>query len=122
MYLIVKQFHIILVIISVSLFQFRFWKFKYQQPTSNQFYRIIPHLIDTLLLTSGIYLAWLAGFSPLHTSWFGVKLIAVIAYIVLGIVAMRTSGFKQWLAYGLATLTVLYVLLVAHLKTTWPMP
>ncbi|MCX7552304.1 SirB2 family protein [Marinicella sp. S1101] len=122
MYLIVKQIHIILVIISVSLFQLRYWRFKYPNHKPSRLYKIAPHLIDTLLLTSGVFLAWLAGFSPFHVGWFGIKLLAVLSYIILGFVAMKTTGVKQWLAYVLASFTVLYVMLVAHFKTPTPLP
>lgn len=122
MYLIVKQLHVILVIISVSLFQVRYWQIKYRNRQPNGFYKIAPHLIDTLLLSAGVYLAFLAGHSPLDSVWFGVKLLAILGYIVLGFVAMKTTGVKQWLAYVLATFTVLYVMLVAHFKSPSPLP
>ena len=122
MYHIVKQIHVILVIISVALFQVRYWRIKYLQQQPSRIIRTAPHIIDTLLLSAGIYLAWLAGYSPFNSTWFLVKIIAVISYILLGLIAMRSNGVKQWLSYFLATATVLFIMLVAHLKTAWPFP
>ncbi len=122
MYIIVKQMHVILVIISVALFQVRYWRIKFLQQETNKLSKVMPHVVDTLLLIAGVSLAWLGGFSPFNSHWLLVKIIAVVAYILLGFIAMRNVGLKQWLAYLLATIIVLYIMSVAHLKTVWPLP
>lgn len=118
MYPIIKYIHIILVVTSVALFQLRFWRKK----LDTKFYRVLPHIIDTLLLISGISLAWLVGFSPMNSSWLLFKLVAVVMYILFGAMAMRSDGVIKWITYFAATLTVVYILLVANLKTPWPLP
>lgn len=118
MYPIIKYIHIVLVITSVALFQVRFWREKH----STKFFRVLPHVIDTFLLLSGVTLAWLVGFSPMNSPWLLFKLIALVAYILLGAIAMRSSGSMKWLSYSLATLSVVYILLVANLKQPWPLP
>ena len=58
----------------------------------------MPHVIDTLLLLSGITLvlqgAWLDG----EYSWIMTKLIILLVYIILGVIVMRGKGIKRWLA------------------------
>lgn len=82
--------------------------------------KVLPHVIDTLLLISGIVLAVMAHLVPWLVPWLGVKLLALLAYIGLGTVAMKSSGGRQWWAYVMATLAVAYMVLVATLKTPWP--
>lgn len=48
-----------------------------------------PHLVDTLLLISGLVLAWRARLAPHLVPWFGIKLLLIVVYITLGIIAIR---------------------------------
>ena len=65
----------------------------------NKFFKITPHVIDTLLLLSGITLvlqgAWLDG----DYDWIITKLIILLVYIILGVIVMRGRGVKRWLAF-----------------------
>ena len=80
--------------------------------------RSVPHVVDTVLLTSAIALAWMAGINPLHAPWLMAKIIGLLVYIGLGMVALR-PGFapKLRLAAWLAALvTFLYIVSVAITK------
>ncbi len=120
MYPIVKQIHVWLVLISITLFQFRYWYFKFRAQPVGQVVRILPHAVDTLLLITGVSLAVLALLNPLVATWLGFKLIALLVYIMAGTLAMKKSGSTQWVSYLLATLAVLYMLWTAIHKTAWP--
>ena len=119
MYPIVKQSHVILVITSIFLFQFRYWRYQVQGNPSHLLIKIAPHVIDTLLLLSGVALAVLAGFSPNNSPWLMAKLIALLAYIIFGMLAMKKSGSIQWGGYFIATLAVFYMISVATYKVIW---
>lgn len=119
MYLIVKQIHFWLVLMSITLFQFRYWFYKFRTVEPPRLARILPHLLDSLLLLSGVTLAWMAAINPLQHSWLGVKLLALLGYIVFGTLAMKHTGRWQWLGYLLATAAVLYMLWLAIHKTLW---
>ncbi|MGJ8662167.1 MAG: SirB2 family protein [Marinicella sp.] len=121
MYPIVKQLHVILVITSITLFQFRYWRFHVGQKSPKLIFKIAPHVIDTALLISGISLAVLAHFSPLNTPWLLYKLLLLVGYILLGAIAMKRHGMIQWLSYLLATIFVLTMVLLAMYKSTWPL-
>ena len=56
--------------------------------------RIAPHVIDTVLLIAGVVLAVLAQQYPGIDSWLTVKSLALIAYIVLGVFALRRGKTK----------------------------
>lgn len=97
MYHALKHFHLLLILISVSLFIIRFglsvagshWMKKKQV-------KILPHVVDTLLLTSGVALIGYTGFMPFtpESVWMTEKLTCVLAYIALGFVALHYSkGF-----------------------------
>ncbi|HVC28133.1 MAG TPA: SirB2 family protein [Gammaproteobacteria bacterium] len=66
----------------------------------------LPPVIDTLLLGLGIWLAVLLELNPLQVPWLGVKLLCVIGYIVLGILAFRLRG-PHWLKVGLFVAAIL---------------
>lgn len=51
--------------------------------------RTLPHLVDTLLLATAIALAWMLQMNPLTTPWLGAKIVGLLAYIGLGMVALK---------------------------------
>ena len=51
--------------------------------------RTLPHVIDTVLLGSAVALAWLLQLNPLSTPWLGAKIVGLLAYIGLGMVALK---------------------------------
>lgn len=73
-------------------------------------------MIDTILLLSGIGLVfqgnWMAG----EYGWILTKLVMLIAYIGLGVVAMRSVGIKRWGAFILALVCFGYIISVAVTK------
>jgi len=92
-YLAVKHTHMLLAVLSIILFYVRsFSRLKTATLAKNKIVFIGSHSIDTLLLVSAIALIVMAGFNPLEQSWLLEKIILVIAYIALGIVAARQSS------------------------------
>lgn len=83
--------------------------------------KVLPHIIDTLLLGSAITLLVVLHLSPLAQPWLYAKIIALLLYIGLGMVALRFGRSKNirigaWL---LALLTVGYMVSVAYSKSPW---
>lgn len=77
--------------------------------------KIAPHGIDTVLLTSAILLAWQLGYSPMNSPWLAAKIIALLLYIGLGMVAFRFAQTNQlrlitWLS---AQLVFIYIVAAA---------
>ena len=81
--------------------------------------RVAPHLIDTVLLASGIILVvtWF-GFSATQP-WLGAKIAALLAYIGFGLLLLRfgTSSRRQWVGLIGGVVTYLYIVGVAHTKS-----
>ena len=91
-YLLLKHAHVTFVTLSVVLFTLRgiavlahrTWPMR---PTP----RWASVVIDTLLLATGVSL-WIAlGLNPLRETWLGAKLVLLVAYIVLGSMALKRS-------------------------------
>lgn len=101
-----KQLHVILALISLSLFVYR-WRlsFKAAPPVQPRWLTISPHLCNSLLFAGGI--AMLAMHSRLlHQPWLITKLIVVLLYIGLGIMAFKSTERGQKLGKGLLALAL----------------
>lgn len=85
--------------------------------------KILPHVIDTLLLISGISLAVVHSISPLQTPWLAAKLVAVVAYIGLGIVAFKIAKttLSRTIAWMGAMAVFAYIMMVAVTKHVIPL-
>lgn len=84
--------------------------------------KYVPHSVDTLLLVSAIMLAWQLGISPLQAPWLAAKIVALLAYIVIGSVALKRGKTRRirlaaWLA---AQVVFFYIVSVAVTRDPAP--
>ncbi len=92
-YLLLKTLHVTCAVLSIAGFALRgFWMWTGHRWHGRPATRTLPHLVDTLLLGSAVAMAWIAGLSPLAQPWLAAKIIALIAYIVLGAIALRGAA------------------------------
>jgi uncharacterized membrane protein SirB2 len=56
--------------------------------------KVVPHVVDTVLLLSAIALAAMLHLNPADTPWLMAKVIGLVLYIALGVVAMRAHLSK----------------------------
>ena len=83
--------HLISIALSVGLLTLRFWLRYQKHPQAfARWTRIVPPVVDTLLLLSGIALMAKAHIQPFsgQAQWLTEKLFGVIIYIVLGFIAL----------------------------------
>ena len=59
-----------------------------------QWVKIVPHVIDTILLASGISLVIILHQYPGIHSWLTLKLVALLAYILIGTIALKRGKTK----------------------------
>jgi uncharacterized membrane protein SirB2 len=80
-----------------------------------RFVRIAPHLIDTALLGSALALCWLSAQYPFAQGWLTAKVLALLAYIALGSIALKRGRSKALRAgaFALALAAALYIVMVA---------
>ncbi|WED29468.1 SirB2 family protein [Vibrio sp. DW001] len=99
MYLEVKTVHIVTVTISISLFVFRFLRYYAASEIKTQplWLKHLPHVIDTLLFSSGIALVSITKFIPFTASapWLSYKLAMVVLYIACGFGAMSQKASRR---------------------------
>lgn len=89
-YSLLKMLHVGLALVSGLGFAMRgFIRLVLQRPLAHPLVRLGPHLVDTLLLASGIALWTLLRLAPWAAGWFGLKLVLIVVYIGLGITAFR---------------------------------
>jgi uncharacterized membrane protein SirB2 len=86
--------------------------------------RRLPHSVDTVLLLSALGMLWIGQLSPWAVPWLRAKVLGLVVYIALGMIALspvRAQGRKPELIHGLcwgAALAVyLYVVSVAVTKS-----
>lgn len=91
MYLAVKHTHLTLVVLSIVLFYYRFYINKIKGQPLNKFNKVVPHVIDSLLLISAGVLCVLIAQYPFVAQWLTFKVICVIGYIVFAFLAMKSE-------------------------------
>jgi uncharacterized membrane protein SirB2 len=79
--------------------------------------RITPHVIDSALLLSAIALTVQTNQYPLSNAWLTVKIIALVMYILLGVVALKRGKTRKQriVAFVLALITFAFIVSVALL-------
>lgn len=115
MYAFLYLVHTGCVVISISGFILRALLKMQDHPIMQQkLPRILPHLVDSLLLVSAICLSLLTREYPLADSWLSAKLAALFVYILFGIVCLRTRSSRlRLISFLAATATFAYMVSVA---------
>lgn len=125
-YLFVKTVHVTCVGLSISLFLLRGTLQLQSRPWRQwRLLRVAPHLVDTVLLGSAVWLAWRSAQYPFEQNWLTAKLLALLLYIVLGHYALgkNTPQARRPLFFVAALLSVAYIVGVALTRSpTWQLP
>jgi len=112
MYETLKWVHVGCVIASGAGFVARGALMLFDSPLlAARFVRVAPHVVDTALLASAITMASLARLSPLTQPWLAAKIVALLAYIALGALALRPglSRRVRVAAFAAAALVFVYI-------------
>lgn len=122
-YEVVKSLHVTCVALSISLFTLRA-ALQWQNVAWRRWrvLRIAPHVVDTVLLASALWLCWIIGQYPFVQGWLTAKVLALVAYILLGRAALgrNTARGRRLAAFVAALCCVGYIVGVALTKSpTW---
>ena len=123
-YLLLKHVHVTCVVLSYLGFVARgIWMIRESPLLEARWVRVVPHVVDTLLLASAIALALLSHQYPLAQPWLTVKVGGLVIYIVLGVYALRrgrTRGIRisAWIA---AQAVFFYIIGVALTRSALPL-
>lgn len=118
-----KHIHIITVIISISLFFVRgIWVLMESPSVQQRWIKVVPHVNDSILLVSAIALTVVVSQYPFVQSWLTAKVLLLVVYIGLGMVAISRGKTKsvRILAWLLALGVYGYIVLIALTKNPFP--
>ena len=122
MFPLLKLLHVSCALLSIGGFALRgYWMFSGNPLLRHRLARVLPHIIDTVLLGSAIGMLYLWRLSPLDSAWVSAKLVALRLYIGLGMVALRFGKTRKvrttaWLS---ALAVALYIVSVAYTHSPW---
>jgi uncharacterized membrane protein SirB2 len=108
----VIHLHVTAVVISLALFSFRFaLKYKGSKILEKKWLKITPHVVDTILLGSAIWLLTLSSMTQVD-GWVASKVIGVIMYILSGFFALKWAKTNRSRIIGFVC-AVIWIMLTA---------
>lgn len=116
----VKTIHVAFVALSFTGFFIRgIWMLRNSTLLRQRWVRITPQVVDTVLLLSAIVLAVQLRYSPMEQPWLMAKIIALVIYIAVGLVALRFGSSKRvrLSAWLLGLFIFMYIVSVAFSKS-----
>lgn len=122
-YIALKHLHVTFVALSGLFFLLRgFWMFAGSGMLQQRWVRIVPHIVDTLLLLTALIMVFKSAQYPFVQNWLTAKVLALVVYIVLGTIALkrgRTQSVRIG-AFMAAVMTFAYILAVAVTRQAFP--
>ena len=119
-----KLAHVASVVISGALFVYRYARLSMRpdQPLPKAL-KVLPHVNDTVLLSCAIGMLALIRLNPFTTPWLLAKIVALVLYIALGTVCMRSppGSRRQAVSFVAAISVFAYIVLVGLSKHTIPL-
>jgi len=95
-YLILKAIHIVAAMTTISGFLLRgYWMLTGSDKLQHRVTRIVPHVVDTVFLLSGIAMVWMLHLNAFTQPWLIAKFTGLIAYILLGTIAIKRGRTPQ---------------------------
>lgn len=122
-YLALKNIHLASVVLSYLLFFVRgVWMMRDSPLLARRWVKIVPHVVDTVLLASAIATAAMIRQYPFVHPWLTAKVIGLVVYIGLGMIALKRGKTKgaRVAAWVAAQLVFLYIVAAALTKQALP--
>lgn len=112
-----KMLHILFIFSSLFSFVGRVALAEFKPEILQQkLFKIVPHILDTLLLASGVALIlqnnWLDG----DYRWIISKFLILLVYVGFGVACMHSRGAKRWSFFAAALLSFGYIFVIAITK------
>ncbi|MDD3518226.1 MAG: SirB2 family protein [Chromatiales bacterium] len=113
------KLHVTCAVLTAAGFLLRGWMlWRRPQWLRRRPVRTLPHVIDTVLLASGLAMLFMFGYGSAPPGWLIAKLVALLVYIGLGMIALRfgRSAGQRLAAWIGAVLVLGYIFSVALTK------
>lgn len=115
-----KMLHISCAFLSITGFSLRgYWMITDNRHLRSRASRVLPHILDTVLLASAVGMLIIWQTNPLALGWLSAKLLALLVYIGLGMIAFRFGRSRgvRIAAFAMALVTAAYIVSVAYTKS-----
>ncbi len=117
-----KQVHVCSVLLSFTLFLLRgAWVLSGRELPRQPWLRALPHVIDTVLLASAVWLTTIIQQYPFRDAWLTAKVLLLVAYIVLGSLALRRARTRPARAMAFAAALATFLLLFSVARARHPL-
>ena len=117
----VRTLHVGAATVSLALFLVRgVWMLADSPRLQGRWVRIVPHVVDTIFLVAGIALAVRIAQYPFVHAWLTAKVFALIAYIVLGTIALKRGRTRAIRAVAFVAALATFAYLVGVARTRHP--
>lgn len=91
-YPILMHLHMGLAMVSIMGFVLRFvWMYRGSAVFEHRLTKVLPHIVDTLLLLAGVRLMFILRQYPLVDTWLSMKLLLLLVYIGLATFALKRA-------------------------------
>lgn len=120
-YFVIKQIHMTAAVLSIVFFVIRaYWSVSSSPKLQARLVKILPHIIDTVLLVAGVMLAVMIG--P-EQPWILAKIVALVLYIGVGTIAIKrgkTAGTRAVAALiAIAIFAYIVGVAIKHDPMSW---
>lgn len=122
-HIIIKHIHVTFVILTFISFSMRvYWMIAGSGLLHNKVVKIVPHIIDTLLLLSGLTMAIMYYGAFYQQQWLMFKLLGVVIYIILGSIALKLGKTKpiRVVAVFAAWAVFFYIIIIVRNHNVFP--
>ena len=112
-----KVLHVSMAALSIAGFLVRgFWAWRAPRLLRRRPVKVLPHVVDTLLLASAIGLLFAYGWNPLDHGWLLAKIGLLLIYIGLGLAALKPwfSGPMRVVAFVGAVIVFAWIASIAR--------
>ena len=118
-----KLTHVGCAAISYTLFVVRgIWMMRGSALLQQRWVRTVPHVVDTILLATAIAMAIISRQYPLAQPWLTAKVIALVVYIALGMIALHYGRTKRVRITAWFAAVAVFAYIVAVAVTRNPLP
>ncbi len=122
-YLAIKHLHITSVALSGGFFLLRaIWMLRQSALLQRRWVKVLPHVIDTLLLVSALMLVFSSAQYPFVEPWLTAKVVGLVAYVWLGMVALKYGKSKTVRTRAMVAALVIFAYIVAVAITRQVIP
>ena len=121
-YLMLKYLHIGCVVLSGAGFFVRgLWMLGNSPRLQQRLVRVLPHIVDTILLASAIAMAIISAQYPFAVAWLTAKLVGLLIYIGCGTMALKRGRTPSQRAFFFVAALLAFAYIVAVALTRSPL-